>query len=80
MFSSRGGCSVGVAPLGLRRHDDTHAVLICREHLDDLRRLRPREAENLCDYLRNRFMRETYAYSDEYAHPPRLALIGRARR
>ncbi len=51
LFACHGDCEPVVAPVGLRGSDDIDAVLICRRHLPNLRRLRPFEAERLARYL-----------------------------
>lgn len=59
LFACRGDCGPTVCAVGLRGPDDGDLILICSQHMRDLRRLRPYEAERLRRYLRVSFGRET---------------------
>src|SRR5688500_11975574 len=46
-----GWCRDPARRVGLRDHEDLDCVLVCRRHLEQLRKLRPYEAERLARYL-----------------------------
>lgn len=60
MFDFDGECGP-VASVGLRDPEDDNCVLICRDHLEQLRSLRPYETRQLCRYLRAIFLRRRAA-------------------
>jgi hypothetical protein len=64
MFACHGDCDPTVGIVGLREPDDLDAVLVCRRHLPDLRRLRPYEAARLARYLHVAFAQRPKPVND----------------